>query len=52
MIGCSPFSENDEPFHMYIHGGTLLSESITTLRWWWIQVLLCGRGVESRMVSQ
>ena len=52
MIGCSPLTTNRCPSKICIQGGTLLSESITTFRWWWIQVLLCGLGIESRMASQ
>src|SRR3954462_14405306 len=52
ITGCSPFSEKPLPSNISIQAGVLLSESITTLRWWWMYVLLCGRGCVSRIVSQ
>jgi len=52
VTGCSPEATNRRPFQTCIQGGKWLSESTTSLRWWWIQVLLCGRGSASRIESQ
>src|SRR5512138_1424908 len=52
ITGRSPDQTKPLPSQTCIHGGLLLSESTTTFRWWWIQVLTCGRGAASTIASQ